>query len=73
MLKYFVSHYGFEPKMPSLSKAEKDFLEGKLSPDPNYRRVLIHRIRKKRQEMIQELRLIDSFLHKYGMEQKEKP
>ncbi|MDI6715321.1 MAG: hypothetical protein QMD43_09945 [Thermodesulfovibrio sp.] len=64
MLKYFVSHYGFEPKMPSLSKAERDFIEGKLKPDPNYKRVLLHRIKKKREEMFKELKLIDSFLEK---------
>jgi len=48
--------------MPSLSKSEKAFIQGKLKPNPNYRRVLIHRIRKKKQKMIEELRLIEEFL-----------
>jgi hypothetical protein len=62
MFKY--SHVYGIMGMPSLSKAEKDFIEGKLKPNPNYRRVLIHRIKKKRQKMVEELKLIEKFLGK---------
>ena len=48
--------------MSGLNKSERDFLEGKLEPSPEYRRVLIHRIKRKRQRMIQDLKLIDSFI-----------
>jgi hypothetical protein len=58
--------------MPSLSKAERDFIEGRLNPSPNYRYVLIHRIKKKRELMLEELKLIDSFLEKAEKKQKEK-
>jgi hypothetical protein len=47
-----------------LSKAERDFLQGKIKPSSNYRRVLIYRIKKKRQKMIEDLKLIDCFLEK---------
>jgi hypothetical protein len=55
-----------------LSKAEKDFIKGKLNPSPNYRYVLIHRIKKKREMMLQELQLIEAFLEKLERETKEK-
>jgi hypothetical protein len=47
-----------------LSKSEKDFIEGKLKPNSNYKYVLIHRIRRKKEKMIKELHLINSFLEK---------
>jgi hypothetical protein len=55
-----------------LSKAEKDFIKGKLKPSSNYRYVLIHRIKKKREMMLQELQLIEAFLEKLERETKEK-
>jgi hypothetical protein len=48
--------------MEMLSKTERAFVEGKLKPNPNYKYVLIHRIKKKRQKMIEELKLIEEFL-----------
>jgi len=48
----------------TLSKKEKAFLEGKLKPSPVYYRVLVHRIKKKRLEMLRELELIEVFLQK---------
>ena len=47
-----------------LSKAEKEFLEGQSTPTPEYRRVLVHRIKKKREELLEDLQLIDAFLAK---------
>jgi hypothetical protein len=43
---------------------EGDFIDGKLDPNPGYRRVLVHRIRKKREAKILELKQIDEFLKK---------
>jgi hypothetical protein len=50
--------------MSILSQAERDFIEGRIQPTPNYRRVLIHRIKRKRENATEELELIDAFLRK---------
>jgi len=47
--------------MGSLSKAEIKFLKGELQPSEGYRRVLLHRIRKKKEQMREELKLIERF------------
>lgn len=52
--------------MGFLSKAEIAFLEGRLEPTPGYRRVLLHRMKKKKLQMEEELALIDRFVEKHG-------
>lgn len=52
--------------MGSLSKAEIAFLKGELEPTPGYRRVLLHRIKKKKQQIEEELALINNFITKLG-------
>jgi len=52
--------------MGSLSDAEIKFLKGDLEPTPGYRRVLLHRIKKKREQLQGELALIMKFELKHG-------
>jgi len=52
--------------MGSLSEAEIKFLKGELEPTPGYRRVLVHRIKKKREQLQQELALINEFIKEHG-------
>jgi len=51
--------------MGLLSEAEIKFLKGELEPNPGYRRVLLHRIKKKKQQMEEELALINEFIKKH--------
>jgi len=52
--------------MGSLSDAEIKFLKGELEPTPGYRRVLLHRIKKKKGQLEEELRLINEFIQKHA-------
>jgi len=52
--------------MGALSKTELQFVKGDLKPTDEYRRVLLHRIKKKREQMEKELQLITEFLEKHS-------
>lgn len=53
--------------MGLLSDAEIAFLKGELNPTPGYRRVLLHRIKKKKEQIEDELDLINEFITKHGI------
>ncbi|MEM1756496.1 MAG: hypothetical protein QW770_00450 [Candidatus Bathyarchaeia archaeon] len=58
--------------MGCLSQTQRLFIEGKITPSRRHQYVLIHRIRKKRQQMIEELYLIENFLRRLEEEKKQK-